>query len=174
MRDIRRNIHILNLEEEEKKYFEPAERIIYVNNQQILANNRELIKKQNNELLTELYDKLLSQFEKGRYNNTKDRIYLMAYDLESMMKEFEKKAIKSSSLFWIFNTFMRNNRNKYYQKIQSIEEQIDHNKKNQNFDEIFDKILIKKKVLFTLEKEVQNLENKKGIIEKENEHLKKL
>lgn len=86
MKEIRKNIHILGLKEEEKKYFQPMEKVIYVNNQQIMTNNRQLIKKQNNELLTELFDKLLSQFDKGRYNNTKDKIYLMACDLELMMR----------------------------------------------------------------------------------------
>jgi hypothetical protein len=69
---------------------------------------------------------------------------------------------------------MRNNRHKYYLKIQSLEEQTDHTKKNQNFDEIFDKIEMKKKVLLTLEKEIRNLEHKKNAIEKDNEHLKRL
>lgn len=74
-----------------------------------------------------------------------------------MMSEYEKRAVQSSSLFWVFNTFMRNNQSKYYLKIQSLEEQTDHNRKNQNFDEISDKIEMKKKVLLTLEKEVRNL-----------------
>jgi hypothetical protein len=48
MKEIRKNIQVLNLSDEEKKYLEPVEKVIYVNNQQILAHNRELIKKQNN------------------------------------------------------------------------------------------------------------------------------
>jgi len=77
-------------------------------------------------LLSDLYEKLLNNFDKGKYTN-KDRINLMAQDLETMMSEYEKKAVKSNSLFWIFSLFMRNNKGRYYQKIQSLEEQPDHN-----------------------------------------------
>lgn len=92
----------------------------------------------------------MEQFDKGRYTTSKDRVNLMAEDLEIMMEDYEKKAIKSESLFYFFNTFFRNNRNKYYQKIQSLEEQIDQNRKITTFDDIIDKIEMKKKVLFTL------------------------
>ena len=68
------------------------------------------------------------------------------------MEEYESKAIKSTALFGVFNTFMKQNRTKYYEKVQGLEQQIDQNKKNQNFDGIFDPIEMKKKVLFTLEK----------------------
>lgn len=45
---------------------------------------------------------------------------------------------------------MRHNKSRYYQKIQSLEDQTDCIRKTQNFDEIYDKIDIKKKVLYTL------------------------
>lgn len=60
---------------------------------------------------------------------------------------------------------MKQNRGKYYEKIQHLEDQIGQNKKNQNFDNIFDHVEMKKKVLFTLEKEVKQLETRKLQIE---------
>lgn len=35
---------------------------------------------------------------------------------------------------------MRHNKSRYYQKIQTLEDQNDYTRKTQNFDEIFDKI----------------------------------
>ena len=47
---------------------------------------------------------------------------------------------------------MKNNKNKIYEKIEKLESQVGQNKKNINFDETFDKMEIKKRVLYTLEK----------------------
>lgn len=38
----------------------------------------------------------------------------MAEDLQSFMEEYEKKAVKSTALFGVFNTYMKHNRTKYY------------------------------------------------------------
>lgn len=74
----------------------------------------------------------------------------MVDDLNKFMNEYEQKAVKSDTLFINFNNFMKENKAKYYQKIQFLEDQIDQNKKNQSFNDVFDKIEMKKKMLFTL------------------------
>lgn len=74
----------------------------------------------------------------------------MAEDLNKFMAEYEQKAVKSDILFINFNNFMKENKIKYYQKLQFLQDQIDQNKKNQNFNDAFDKIEMKKKMLFTL------------------------
>ena len=68
---------------------------------------------------------------------------------------------------------MKNNKNKIYEKIEKLESQVGQNKKNINFDETFDKMEIKKRVLYTLEKQVKQLDGKKVEIEIKNEELKK-